>query len=593
MTRLAQQLARLAADRRSLWLVLALALAVALPTLDAGLIGDDVAHQRFVAAQLESPAASPEAGAVRWWDMFVLVEGDAERTLGLRRAGRYPWWVDPDLRIRFFRPLSVATHYVDHWLARALWPGTVWPMHLHSVAWYLLACALVWGLARRLGSSAAVGTVAALWFALCYAHLSPVGWLAHRNATIATVFMLLAVGAHHRWRAHGWGSGAVLGPVSLLAALLSAELGLAGFGLLLAYALVLDRGPGQSWVGPLASLLVYVAVIVGWRLVYDALGYGAIGSGAYLDPIGDPLAYLAALPERLGWLLVLRFGAPLIPAVPSWLWWMTSASRAGVWLVFIAACMRGRVSARAARVTCFGLLGATIGLIPMTASIPGDRLLIPTSFGLAMVFGELINAWLLDGDGDGDSDARPGPFARAAACWAVVIALVIAPLAWLIHGAALDELRFSGDRPPHGAALPNAGLSRKALVIVHGRDHMSASHLPAARAAWGLEAPNFSWILHTGPREPEVVRIDARTLELRDPSGFVREPFAAYWRSVARRPFAVGDEVRTLDYVARVMAVNRGRPTAVRFIFRARLEHSSFVLAWWNGADYVAWSAPR
>src|SRR5690606_4922719 len=127
--RLAPQLARLAADRRSLWLVLALALAVALPTLDAGLIGDDVAQQRFIAAQLDRPTASPDAGAVRWWDMFVLVEGEAERTLGMRLAGRYPWWVDPDLRIRFFRPLSVATHHVDHWLARALWPGSVWPMH--------------------------------------------------------------------------------------------------------------------------------------------------------------------------------------------------------------------------------------------------------------------------------------------------------------------------------------------------------------------------------------------------------------------------------------------------------------------------------
>src|SRR5690606_2375629 len=136
-----------------------------------------------------------------------------------------------------------------------------------------------------------------------------------------------------------------------------------------------------------------------------------------------------------------------------------------------------------------------------------------------------------------DADARPGPFARAAGTWVAVVALVIAPLAWLIHGAALDELRFSGDRPPHGAALPDAGLSRKSLVIVHGRDHMSASHLSLARAARGLEAPNFSWILHSGPREPEVVRLGDHTLELRDPGGFFREPFAAYWRSTARRPF--------------------------------------------------------
>jgi len=162
----------------------------------------------------------------------------------------------------------------------------------------------------------------------------------------------------------------------------------------------------------------------------------------------------------------------------------------------------------------------------------------------------------------------------------------------LVHAAALDEHGAAGDILPHGAALANEGLGHKGLVIVHGRDHMSASKLALTRAARGLEPPNFSWILHTGEREPEVVRVDSRTIELRDAEGFLREPFAAYWRSVARRPFARGDQVATIDYVATVTAVDRGRPTAVRFEFRAPLDHPSFVLAWWDGEDYGPWRSP-
>ena len=70
--------------------------------------------------------------------MFVLVSGPPAHNEELRSLGQLPWWADLNLRVAFFRPLSVATHQLDH----RLWPGALWAMHLQSVVWYAAACML-------------------------------------------------------------------------------------------------------------------------------------------------------------------------------------------------------------------------------------------------------------------------------------------------------------------------------------------------------------------------------------------------------------------------------------------------------------------
>ena len=47
-------------------------------------------------------------------------------------TGAAPWWTLPTLRIAFFRPLAVLTHWADY----RLWPDSGVLMHVHSIAWY-------------------------------------------------------------------------------------------------------------------------------------------------------------------------------------------------------------------------------------------------------------------------------------------------------------------------------------------------------------------------------------------------------------------------------------------------------------------------
>jgi hypothetical protein len=166
------------ASPKLVWWIMALAIVLGLPTLDVPLFGDDLPQYLFLHGQHVGHSDAP------WWNMFALAEGPREHTIGMRTAGRYPWWVDPDLRVVFFRPLTVATHHLDHWL----WPQPFWLMHLHSVLWHALACGLAWALARRVSSSPMAAGLAALVYVVSFSHVMPVAWLAHRNgaATLAS-----------------------------------------------------------------------------------------------------------------------------------------------------------------------------------------------------------------------------------------------------------------------------------------------------------------------------------------------------------------------------------------------------------------------
>ncbi|MFO7564968.1 MAG: hypothetical protein R6X02_20150 [Enhygromyxa sp.] len=552
----------LLASRHFVWFIIAAAILLGLPTLDVELFGDDLVQQDFLRRQHAGESSAP------WWNMFSLVEGPRTRNIGMRTSGRYPWWVDPDLHIVFFRPLTVLTHHVDHWL----WPRTLWLMHLHSVMWHALACALGWAIARRLFEDRALASLAALIFTVSATHVMPVTWLAHRNGLVSTAFALGALLAHDHWRRDRRKLGGVLAPISILGALLSAEAGVVIVGYLVAYAVFLDRG---SWSSRLLALVPGLVVVGGWLLAYSKAGFGATASGAYLDPFSDPRGFALSFPGRYLWLLGSSVSPPLLAVeMLGWLW-------IGATLV-IALAVVVFVSVDASRVARFGLLAVVLGCIPLTTSHPGPRLLVLTSFGAALVFAELLDRWLF-----APVEARP-ILRRSAGGLVLLVHLLIPPAVGVFMSELLGEHKPSGAASAYGEALPNEGLRRKGLVIVHAPNFVSAEYLPVARLSRGLEPPNFKWLLHEGPIPPEVTQVDASTLELHDPRGWPAEGISEYWRSTTLAPFVVGETIKTVDFVAEVREVDeRGKAVRVRFQFRAKLDSPTFVWTRWEGHDYV------
>ena len=285
------------------WHLAMLAMLLCVPSLWLGWQTDDYIHRAALIAQpgFRELARSPA-------DLFGFIKGDESANRRAIALGHLPWWSNERLRLAFLRPISGITHWVDY----KLWPSFPSLMHLHSLVWFGGAVAAAAFFYRRLFGCAWMAGLAALLFAIDDAHGLPVVWLANRNATIGVFFGLLALIAHDRWRREGWRLGAVVGPLGLLLGLLSNEGVVAVGAYLVAYALFLDR---DTWAGRLRSLVPCALTGAVWWAFYRAMGYGAIGSGVYVDPGANPLLFLKAVAEHAP---ILFLGQWLFPSDLQW-----------------------------------------------------------------------------------------------------------------------------------------------------------------------------------------------------------------------------------------------------------------------------------
>jgi hypothetical protein len=178
-------------QRFSTGLVIGIALLLGATSLALDVTADD----HFHALSLRS---HPGLGGVARapWDLFAFAK-DPATNHALMEEGAFPWWTDPKLVIAFLRPLSSLSLWLDY----ALWPASPLCMHLHSLAWFAGLLAAVAALLRALAPSRGVANLALLIYGIDDARSMPVAWIAHRNALVALTPALLALYAHHRFRA--------------------------------------------------------------------------------------------------------------------------------------------------------------------------------------------------------------------------------------------------------------------------------------------------------------------------------------------------------------------------------------------------------
>ncbi len=253
-------------------------------SFDDGWYGDDFVQRTWLADSTETnaraawllPGNSPPTNRFHYaaFELFNFADG-GERVQHWIERGVMPWWTHPELRVRFFRPLSGITHWIDY----TLWPGSPFVMHLHNALW-LFAMASIAIVAFRLFLPKNTALLAGLLFVLndC---LSGAAWIAGRNALLAAPFVFATLYCHYRWRA-GERRFYFAALLSLIAALLSSESGTIALVLVFCYCLFLEPQPGLK---RLLSLLPYFTLVFVWKLLYGRMGYGVDHSGLYVDPL--------------------------------------------------------------------------------------------------------------------------------------------------------------------------------------------------------------------------------------------------------------------------------------------------------------------
>ncbi len=543
--------------------------------------------------ELAGPARSPI-------DIFAFIEGDPDTNLEFKRLGLLPWWSHPDLRLSFFRPLSSLTHWVDY----RLWPDSPWLMHAHSVLWLGLAVAAAAFLYRRFQPLPIAG-LAALLFAIDDAHAMPAMWLANRNATISVFFGLLALIAHDRWRREGWKAGGFLAPAAFLLSLLGAEAGVSVAAYLIAYVLFVDR---TAVVARLKSALPMLLVLGGWLTAYKAMGYGASGSGVYIDPASDTFRYLQAVLTRGPALLWGQFGLPSdLFMFLSQRWhqvlWLLALGLLIALAYFLTRYLRG------SRTACFWACGMLLSILPSCSTFASDRLLFFAGIGGMALLAAFLEAVPARSSLTGQA---PSVAVRVACGSLIAVHLVLAPIGLLFAPTNMADFQEIFARSASSFPGDSAVAGQRVLVVSTPTAFVS-QFAPLMRTVDDGPVPSSSLVLGSSIHEIQVSRSGPQTLVLRPRGGFLLAPGRAPEVAVQMPAFdpryiyslfdlLFKDDPRTrpgdrieLDWLSiEILQITEdGRPHEVAFHFDLELENKVFRWIRWEDGIYVPFEPPR
>jgi hypothetical protein len=532
-----------------------------LPSLGAGYLLDDYLHQNILSGKV--PAWGPGSP----YGLFVFVDDDPSRVRAMVDAGTLPWWTLDTLQIKFWRPLTELTHGLDH----ALGPNVPALAHAQNLLW---GAALIWLatlLYREIHGVVLAAGFAAMAFALDDGHAFPLVWVAGRNTLVAATLAIAAFLCHVRGRRLGWKAGAVLGPAFFIAALLAAEAALAMLAYFVAYHWVYatesSSSSGRRGVARFGPLLPYAGIAVAYLVTYRVLGYGVHGSGQYLDPVGQPGAYLVLALPRAILLLAAQFATlPLALETFHYRGDLGRAISVAVGAVIVWAVVRTLIAPRWSRPeTRFWVIGMLVSIPPALILGAFTRVLMIVGIGGAGLLGIVFEDWYRS------VKLRPGRWSMLGRRSLVAMHLVLAPLALfgmsLILAPAMDLREDALDQLP--------GAERETWVFVNPRAVFWANgNIQALRRHTGRSVPTVR-SLASGSFGVTVKRSSERCLEVTPTQGYLFLTHDQLFRDL-REVMAVGWRRQLSGMSVEVVeAMPDARPKTARFCFDRPVEDPS------------------
>ena len=550
-----------------------------LPSLKAGLFVDDY-HHKLLMQGSESPISLLSSPI----DMFRFIDGNPQHTAEIVDYGLFPWWTFTGIKGAFWRPLASLTHWLDY----LIWPDSPALMHAQSILWFgalVIAVALLY---RRFITTVWIAGLAALLYAIDDAHSIPAGFLASRNAVLATLFGVLAIIAHDRWRRNGWRMGIVLGPLLLAASLLSAEAGIATCAYLVAHAVFIDR---QTLWQRCKALIPYACVVVIWRILWTYLGYGVENIGIYVDPLSEPLRFMSEVINRAPLLLLGQWALP--PSDISILLhhghWILLWRGALVFLALLAVVLAPLL--RRDRTARFWALGTILSVLPICATNPSNRLLLFVGIGAMGLLAQFFFVVF------GSCQWRPKLFlwripAVLLALLFILVHLIIAPLVLPVRSVSPMMPKKFIDTLQINTPLDDSVQNQDLIVV----NPPVAFFIMPSLAIWesnNQPVPRHTRVLTSSLFRPvKIHRPDAKTLVVRPEYGYLAWVGGRLFRS-EQHPFSLGERVELTGMTVEITELTPdNRPAEAAFRFEVPLEDSSLRWLQWKDGVFIPFTPP-
>ena len=570
-------------DGAALLLSIALGVWLFWPTLELGLFADD-----YTAAAMADGRFAAPRGA---FDLFDFANGTPGDVRALRRLGSIPWWAPDDYRVSFLRPLSSALVHAD----RALFGDALWAYHAHSIAAWALLVVAASALYRRLFSPG-VAALATLMFAIDDSQHFPVLWLSNRGGIYAVLFGVLGLLAHLRYRERGLRRDAWLSALWLGTALLFGEWAFPMFAYVLGYELLAAR---DAWRARAIALLPAALLGLAFLCGRAWLGYGARGSGAYVDPAAEPAHFALALVQRIPVLVSdmiwnvpaawFDHGAPWRDrilgwgVIPPWLWERTPGwpfFHIALGLLAFAAIFWmlratwGALSTAERSHLRWLLCGALLALVPVVGSFLSTRLTLAAFLGVAPLFALMlrhIGRTLLAAP----RVRAPRWFASYALGVAIAYLQLLSPLRENIQ-AQVDECATTTQWVLH-AQLDPQRVAQQRVIMLASAEFTTTFFFAYIWGYHGRPPPLAFHPISTAPYAHDIDRVADNALIVRTLGGsFLDSGLEVMFHERARK-LHVGQSVRLDGLRVQVESVVDGVAQALRLVFDRSVDDPAYV----------------
>ena len=584
-----------------------------LPALNAGFMQDDMFHRVRLVDPAQLPPRlgdtgwiPPDAGtvtaAMRDMHSFARTKQGVDK---LKDVGMCPWWTARDWRFANWRPLDSFTHWLDY----RLFPNSPGLMHLHNILWFMAVVFLLTLLYRQFITPVWIASLAALLFIIDDSNYFPVMWIANRNLILALCFSILTLLLHHQWRRNHSLLAGIATPFTLLLSLLSTEAGIATFAYLFAYALIIER---ESRMQRLVSLAPSAIVIVVWRMIYNALGYGAVASGFVIDPGREPLRYARAVLERVPVLLSGQWGptpAEMLDLFSDYAqgrYFLITVAFSVVVLILLLPLLRNN------RVALYWFVGMALCILPICATVPMNRNLLFVAIGAFGLTAQFIGGLFIKENWTFRSDYWRVP------AWILCLALLVTHVG--VAGAARirapKTMAFVFDTFYSTIEVgQSADLTDKTVVVVNAPHPFLFLGLPVLRAYWNQPIPERTRLLSPGFAPLQITRTGEKTLRVKAQTGNLLSPdlsrrdfkpnianFYYEFNSLFRPhdlPFEAGEKFELNDMSIEIIEVDsNGQPTEIQIRFDVSLDDPSLHWLQWNWkgpglGEYSTFNVPQ
>jgi hypothetical protein len=599
--------------------------------LEVGLLADDYMQHAMLTGSYPGEGYVP-------FDLYAFLRGDAQgdpegAQLQARHIehGTAPWWSviegDPDAEggtvvFAVLRPLSSALLSIDH----ELWPldraGAMRARHLHSLLWFVLAIVAA-GLVLGQLFERRIAMLAIVLFACDAGLVIPLAWLANRCVLISASFGLLGVWAHLRWRAGAAldvdartrRSMIALECVCMSAAMAAGEYGLLAVSYVLAWELVgVESGSVAARVRALLPALVPALI---YLLLHQMLGYGTFGE-AYADVFGAPSKWLplasqraAKLATSAAWALPPTTGE----AFDTSMRWLSKGRLASdlerehlLWCAMLLPLMAALVgvirvglSRPERRALAALVLGAVIGLVPITAPPSQERLLVLSQLGACALIAAVIVASARMLRGRMPDDAAVPSWLRRSLPVPFVLLLLYNHIVFDLRSGQRMIGAVQASEGPTLAAFAKGDLAsmdpeqlrEREVIVLNAVNLPTGLHGGLILEAHGWPAPRSWRALAMGPFALSVTRPAPDTLELWAVQGaWLGTTYEHNFRR-ADQPLVAGDVRERGGLRVEIVEDLDGHPTRVRVRFPVSVEDPRYLFLMSTKQGLRRWQPPK